>query len=141
MNINICFTIIITNFIIIILINKNINIMATLFSLDGYSFNIVAENDTDSKVCINDVYCNVIWNNNGYGVLRENAIEIKPHTTNEQSYHLSDNIKDKYVVIRPIILYTYNGKEYRVLSHESIYFNTTLSERDIKNKLGRSKDE
>lgn len=117
--------------------NEKINILATLFSLDGYSFNIVVQNETNSKICINDIYCNVIWNKSKYGILRNNVMEIKPHMANEQTYFLADELKEKYVVIRPIISYTYNNREYKSLSHESIYFNTRLSERDIKNKLGR----
>lgn len=47
-------------------IPENINIMATLFSTDGISFNILAENETNSEITIKDLFYNLFYDCKNY---------------------------------------------------------------------------
>lgn len=106
----------------------NINIMATLFSTDGISFNVVVENKTNSELTIKDLYYNLFFDHENYNnPIKENFI-IPSNKFEEKNYILNEKLKEKHIVIRPIITYFYKDKKYSTLSHAPIYFNTPISE-------------
>lgn len=117
-------------------IPKNLNIMATLFSVDGSSYSIVVENSTDSNLIINDIYYKLNYQHKVHYYNQNQTITIPKNSSKNCDYIIDKLLSGKHVIIRPIITFSYKNKEYHTLSHAPIYFNNSISQNEI-NSLSR----
>ncbi len=70
------------------------------------------ENKADSKVQIDNVYYNLYYQKQYYYNPKKSNFTIDVNDCDEKEYMLNENLREKHVVIRHIITYTYRNKQY-----------------------------
>lgn len=110
---------------------KDINIMSTLFSTDGSSYNLIVENYQKSDIIINNLYYDILYNGKRYGTNNRIELFVPQMTEEECNVILEKSLSNQNIVIRPKIYVWCNGKIYETLSHACIFFNTSITQEQI----------
>lgn len=111
--------------------NDKINIMSTIYSIDGFSYSIFIENKTDTNLKINDIYYVLQVNNKIYELSNIKPVSISSHSEYDIRLHLDKELENKNIIIRPIITYSYENKIYKSCPNYSIHFKDSLTKEYI----------
>lgn len=109
-----------------------VNIMATLFSTDGSSYNLIVENKLENDISINNIHYSVLFNENIFGNDTKIDLTIPKMSQKEFNIVLEDDLLNKNIIIRPRLTVVCGEKKYHTLSHACIFFNTSITKEQIE---------
>ncbi len=97
---------------------EKVNVLATLFSTDGRSFNVIVENNSEKLIEFKELSYEL----EGTIIKEKLDLTIASGETCETNIKLKMKYWGKNVIIRPVILYATKDAEFKTLTHQCIYF-------------------
>lgn len=97
---------------------EKVNVLATLFSTDGRSFNVIMENNSEKLIEFKELSYEL----EGIIIKEKLGLTIASGETFETNIELKMKYWNKNVIIRPVIMYATKDAEFKTLTHQCIYF-------------------